>query len=139
MNIKEIGSYSELLEKRVIERGIADGIFSKEELVSARPGRLAKTRFGRSLGQKCSSDLEFVVDYYGYLKKSDGLLKSISKLQSEMIGKQVKMVSTIVVHFASLKIEEVARISQSPRVVAGFPLFKNELLEMKGFIKNQGG
>jgi len=107
-------------------------VLGKVEFVPVREGRLANTYFGKRVGKKFQSDKVVAIDYYGLYKKSTGLLEEIASMR----GKQVRMIEATVVHFASIRIESV--LALAPAQVAGFVEFKNMLLEMRGFKKQEG-
>lgn len=128
---EEFKRYLPLFEEVIVARGIAKGILGKDRLVPVRSGRLWGVKFGRSIGEKIESELSFAVDYYGYIKKSTGFFAEVAELQ----GVQVKMMGTKLVYFASIRIEDIARLSSS--LVQDFPDFKEFILSLRGFKKNE--
>jgi len=130
MDRRAFDSYMTLFESDVIEVGIKRGLFSRQEFVPMRDGRLSRTMFGRVLGTRVRSSHPFAVDYYGLMKKSTGLLAQVGMAT----GVQVKMVETVVVHFASVRIESIAFLA--PKLVQDFPIFKQLVLQWRRFPKN---
>jgi hypothetical protein len=123
--------YMQDLEVSILEVGARKQLIGHIEYRSVHPGRLHKTKFGDKMGIYIDSPFSFSVDYYGHLKKSRGLLKEINKIRRQCYGKQVKAMTFWVIHFASLRIETVALLNH--QLVSGFPLFKRELLDLRGF------
>ena len=103
------------------------------EMIPVRKGKLSGTRFGRFIGNMVETDALLVIDYYGHHKKSRGFHIFTKHEQSLLVNRQVKMIKGPVVHFASIRIEDVARYA--PKLVADFPYFKQFLLELRGFAK----
>jgi len=128
MDTESFKSYLDLFELRVVCHGVVKEVFGKKEMVATRNGKLARTPFGRLIG----SQLEFVnplaIDYYGHLKKSTGFFDMLTEVDS-----QVRMIECDVVHFASIKIEDIVEID--PGMVAKFPVFKKQMLKRRGFKK----
>ena len=120
--------------EQMIAKGVKDQTFNKTEIVSIRGSKLGKTKFGILLGFTIDSNTEFAIDYYGYFKRSRGFNSKITVLKKEIKAKQLKAVATIVIHFASIRIEQIAKLDAS--LVGGFPAFKNFILEKRGFRKN---
>jgi len=98
------------------------------ELVPVRNGKLARTRFGKTVRTSFVSDKSLAIDYYGLFKKSSSLVEELRSLS----GKQVRMIEATTIHFAAISIEQVAKLS--PELVAYFPIFKEELLRIRGFM-----
>lgn len=120
--------------EQMIAVGVSNNTFQKSELVSVRGSRLGKTKFGILIGFTIDSDVEFVIDYYGFFKRSRGFVSHIKLLRKETPKKQIKAITTTTVHFASIHVEQIS--SLSPCLVAAFPKFKNFLLEKRGFRKS---
>lgn len=119
--------YIREFESRVVGPGLRKGRFGRKEFVSVRRGKLAGTLYGRMLGIQAESDLLFAVIYYGHIKLSKGLTLDLQYIT----GRQIKMVETSVVHFGSVRIEDVAVLA--PDLVGDFPKFKEQILELRGF------
>jgi len=126
----KFSEYLAKFEKQVVEKGVAEGLFSKIEYAPVRPGRLHKTQFGNKIGSSFVAAVPVVIDYYGLWKKSTGFLKLASEMSAENKG-QIKSLPVVVVHFASIRIETVAKLS--PDLIAEFPKFKNDILTARGF------
>jgi len=122
-------TYKKLFEIDFISGGVLTGVFLKEENVSLRNGSLAKTKFGDKMGAIIESPQMFAIDYYGYVKKSAGLYSYVRELHAG----QVKIIKTILVHFAALTIECIA--VNAPELAECFPRFKKDVLGYRGFQK----
>lgn len=120
--------------EQMLAQGVKDNIFTKSELVSVRGSRLGKTRFGILMGFIIDSDIDFVIDYYGFFKRSKGFARRIKEYQQSNKKRQIKAIETIVVHFPSLRIEHIAKLD--PSLVEDFPKFKAFLLTKRGFKRN---
>lgn len=120
--------------EQMLAEGIKNKTFQKAELVSVRGSRLGKTKFGILLGFTIDSSEEFVIDYYGYFKRSRGFNSRIQILKKETPGKQIKAIQVTAIHFASIRIEQIAKLDSS--LVEGFPKFKSFILDKRGFKKS---
>ena len=119
--------------EQMISVGVSNKTFEKSELISVRGSKLGKTKFGILLGFTIDSDIEFVIDYYGYFKRSRGFASRIKLLKKEAPRRQIKAIETITVHFASIRMEQIAYLS--PALLPMFPEFKRFILEKRGFKK----
>jgi hypothetical protein len=129
--------YLEKFERDVVIRGISRGDLGKTELVPVRIGKLAKTRFGKLVGAKSDSWQAFAIDYYGLLKPSLGFEKSVAEKAEQLGNRQLKKMEVVVVHFAAIRIEDVAKIGEDEAITAGFPRFKERILKERGFKRCQ--
>lgn len=125
--------YTKLFEA-MVANGVLQGSFGKSELASLRGSKLIKTRFCKFIGYTIDSDVDFIIDYYGYFKRSRGFNKRVAECREDMRGKQIKAVNAVVVHFPSIRIEKIAMIDSS--LVEGFPAFKETILIERGFKKH---
>lgn len=126
--------YMDELEKLVVGEGVRKGVLGKTERVAIRNGRLAGRRFGKMMRAKVLElPIVVAIDYYGLIKKSQGFWEMITAMREQIRGQQFKSVEATVVHFAALRIETVAELA--PQLVADFPMFKKQVLRMRGFIK----
>jgi len=132
MDTSDFTEYLQIFETSVILKGFEEGAFGKQELVSVRNGKLAKTAFGAAVGMYLMTPEVVVIDYYGHFKKSMGFKGYVEK---EFYGRQVRMVKVPVIHFASIKIEQVAIIGGDREITALFPDFKQKLLILRGLLK----
>ena len=123
--------YLELFEQCVILRGLEQGRFDRTTTVSSKDGKLNGSRFGQLMGTAIQTDQILLLDYYGYLKKSEGLCELIRSVRKEQPGKQFKVPDVPVVVFASIRPELV--ISLAPDLVEQFPHFKKFILDNRGF------
>lgn len=121
--------YLQKLEDMIVA-GILNGKLGKREMLSVRPGKLAVTDFGKKIGKvHPHAKISFAIDYYGHYKRSAGFLKDRA-----VSSYQVGSMQTTVVHFASLRIEDIAKLG-TPELITGFPAFKAALLELRGLRK----
>ena len=127
----EFNEYMDRLETLVLSTIVASGLVGKRDTIPVRLGRLSKTAFGRKICLTLQSDVSFAVDYYGMLKKSSSLLQEIDWVREQLPGSQIKTIESLVIHFASVRIEHVARYC--PDLIAGFPKFKKTVLVARGF------
>jgi hypothetical protein len=91
------------------------------------------------MGKRLPYEESMVIDYYGYYKKSKGFFDYASSLSEGNNDRQVKSITSTVVHFASLKIEEIALITSNPYLVSKYVEFKKMVLEKRGFRGNGNG
>lgn len=126
----EFDKYLKSFEKRVVARGIAEGSLGKTEQVSVRPDKLSALPFGEKMGEVIDHHASFAIDYYGYIKKSKGFFNQAGEL-AKSTEKQPKDMRVVIVHFASVRVEKVAKLA--PSLVADFPGFKKEILDTRGF------
>ncbi len=125
----DFDAYLRAFEERVVLRGLS--VLGRTELVPMRNGRLVRTLFGRHVGVLFSYPDPVAIDYYGLYKKSSAVMEEMKALR----GRQVRMIEAVVVHFASIRIEQVALVE--PGLVAGFPAFKERLLRLRGFTREE--
>lgn len=125
--------YLNKFESEVICAGVRKSIIGKELQVNVRDGRLSHTKYARFLGTQINSNDVFVIDYYGYLKRSKGFVDLLEEEREAIRNRQIKSIKTRVVFFASLKIEQIAEITSSQYLKGGFSEFKNEVLYWRGF------
>lgn len=129
--------YLNKFELEVICSGVKQNIIGKDLQVNTREGRLACTKYARFLGLRVNSDVPFVIDYYGYLKRSNGFINLLREEKEAIINRQIKSIKTRVVFFAALKIEEIAEITSSQYLKGGFSEFKDHILYWRGFGKKK--
>jgi len=125
------GDYMADFEANVLAAAVGSNLLGRRETLPVRPGKLARTGFGMKMGMSFESHVSFAVDYYGHLKRSAALLKEIEWLRDQLVGRQIKTIECMVVHFAAVRIEHVAKFA--PELVSGFPSFKRDLLAARGF------
>lgn len=129
--------YLNKFESEVICVGVKQSIIGKELQVNVREGRLSRTKYADCLGSQVNSDEPFVIDYYGYLKRSRGFVILLGEEKEAIRNRQIKSIKTRVVFFASLKIEQIAEITSSQYLKGGFSEFKNEVLHWRNFGKKK--
>jgi len=118
-------------EREVIVKGFENGCLKslfKNHRVSVNNCKLHHTDFGKSMGESVDTDHILTIDYYGYLKKSKGFYNTAEE-------KECKKLNCKVIHFASIKIEDITAITHNIEVIVTFPKFKNQMLIMRGFRK----
>lgn len=123
--------------EEVVAQGVVKEIIGKSAQVNVREGRFAKTDFARFMGSTIDSDHPFVIDYYGHLKKSRGFLSLVEGKSAQIRNRQLKSMATIVVFFASLKIEDIASITSDPTLRGTYVDFKQIILQRRGFGKKK--
>jgi len=123
--------YLKKFEKEVILKGVECGTLGNPILVSCRSVPFDTSRFARGMGEYLPYDVPMVIDYYGYYKKSRGFKKLIAEYDSK--EEQLKLMSVPVVHFASLKMEEIAMLTDNVYLISKFVEFKQKVLEKRGF------
>jgi len=116
-------------EKNIIVEGILRKRFTKKGQVSTKRGKLFYNDFGKILGSTIDTSIILAIDYYGYIKRSKGFL---NKLESTGNPIPTEMKSYIV-HFASVKMEDIAFMTNDVSVMIDFPRLKNEILILRGF------
>lgn len=129
--------YLEKFERDVVIRGVSNELIGKVELVPVRMGKLSKTRFGQLIGPVCDSYQRFAIDYYGFLKQSVGFQEEVASKTDKLGSRQLKKMEAVVVHFAAIRIEDVAKIGENESITAGFPRFKETVLRERGFKRCQ--
>lgn len=127
--IDKYKNYLSIFEREFVLKGIDAGILGKTMMVSARDGKLFGTEFGDFICSSGNIDISYpvAVDYYGFVKKSNGFYSNIK--QHEKI--EIRAMETKVVYFASIKISNISEISQN--LVSEFSGFKKFLVALRGF------
>lgn len=92
--------------------------------------KLYRSHFGEKMGYVVETDMVLTIDYYGYLKKSRGLIELINGCGN------IKIIKSQVIHFASIKIEDVVNATDNVEVIVSFPKLKDMILKARGFRKN---
>lgn len=129
--------YLRNFESRVIYEGVKSGALGKLRLVNVREGKLSRTKFARLMGDSLDFPVPFVIDYYGYSKRSKGFNRFVEDEIKRVGDRQVKSVQTTVVFLASLKIEDLSKITSSQYLKGGFSEFKETILHWRGFEKGK--
>ena len=128
----KFGQYKLRFEATVIH-GATMKLLGKQKMVPVRKGKLSRTAFGKAVGDVINSHAVIVIDYYGHMKKSIGFIRNVEEQIKKHEGMQVRMVESMVVHVASIKIEQLVKLTEDPQLVAFFPLFKADILKLRGF------
>lgn len=113
-----------------VARCVRDGFFGQKERITTKPNALKDLPFGKVMGNAIPSNMAFTIDYYGYLKRSTGQEFLICKALAE--NPPQRFIESIVVHFASIRIEDVVRLMPLLKV-AVFVEFKSIILDARGF------
>lgn len=124
MDIRTSRRYAESFEQAVA-LGVQQKLWGLEQAVSTRPGKLSTGPMGKFLGVEIDTDIAMALDYYGYVKKSRGLLTTLRS------NGRPRFIVTPVVFFNGIKLEVLARVS--PELVLGFVEFKSAVLDIRGF------
>lgn len=129
MNRYQFKKYQLNFERKLISNGLQ--ALAKPEMVAIRPGVMAKSKFAVLMGHAIRTDVPAAIDYYGHFKKSTGFFSVMEEFQRDHPGSQVRMMRARVVHFASIRVEDLFNFA--PELVSGFPEFKLMLLKARGF------
>jgi len=116
-------------EKDIIVGGIAKKVFTKRADVPTKRGKLSYQEFGKTLGNVIDTRLVLAIDYYGHIKKSLGFLEKMKSCGNPLPAEM----NSYLVHFASVKMEDVAAMTDDVRIMINFPRLKNEVLILRGF------
>lgn len=127
MKVKEFRNYLHDFEEQVIIRGVEDGVFGKEMMISARRGKLDSTKFGQLMGSHFEYIESVVIDYYGLIKKSTGFVTKLNSVEEI----EAKAAKAMIVHFASVKDAHIVKLA--PNLIVGFPPFKEYLIKVRNF------
>ena len=130
MESSDFKDYLNKFEKDIIIQGIESGLLGKDMMIPIRKGKLDNTKFGQALGTGFEYGEPAAIDYYGFIKKSSGLLDKFAD-SNDM---QVRAVRAPIVHFASIKVEDVSDLSSE--LVRDFPEFKKHLVSLRQFKRN---
>lgn len=133
LEIFDFSGYRDRFERDIIERGLELGVFNTRGPVSVHRSRMAYTALAKKLGPSIKTYKIFAIDYYGYIKKSVGFIDSLHVQIGVLSGKQIKSIRVPIIHFASIKMEDIAEINQD--MLKEFPKFKKTILKLRGFIK----
>lgn len=120
-------------ENEVILRGVEQGVLGQYELVACRTCKSDKSRFAQAIGKLLPYKMPIVIDYYGYYKKSAGFYALVEEEQNQISNRQIKMIGSVVVHFASIKIEDINLLTSSSYLTSKFADFKMQMLAKRGF------
>lgn len=125
--MKSFQKYLELFERDVLITGLEKGRFGKTIKVATKECKLNNTEFGKFIGCILSYNEPMAIDYYGLVKKSSGMLEIIEGYR----GIEIKTILLPVVHFASVKNEDINALA--PSLLQGFSSFKEYLIHLRGF------
>ena len=119
-------------EKNIVVSGLITGKLHhlmKRKLVSTKRGKLSNKNFGKMLGKTINTDTILVIDYYGYFKRSRGFIKMMKKNGQPYPDE----LHSNVIHFPSIRMEDIASMTHDITVMLDFPRLKNEILILRGF------
>lgn len=133
----QFNEYVKLFEQAVVG-GVEKQVLGRVRPVPVTPGRLQKRKIRFALGDEIDTEFVLAIDYYGYIKKSRGLIKLIKEILEEQKGKQVKMIDVQLVHFNSIRLEVLARLVsvlclEHSNIIADFGNFKKAILDAREF------
>lgn len=130
MNNSDFRNYLNKFERDIIVKGIESGLLGKDMMIPVRKGKLDNTEFGQMLGITFDHSDPAAIDYYGFIKKSSGLITKFA----DSSDVQIRAVRAPIVHFASIKVEDVSDLSSE--LVKDFPEFKKRLVSLRQFKRN---
>ena len=119
-------------EKNIVVESVIQKRFSRMAVVATKNCKLSNYDFGKRIGDVIDTEIVLVIDYYGYLKRSKGFLE---KMRSK-VNPLPKELRSYMVHFASIKMEDIAAMTSDISVMLDFPRLKNEILILRGFKKS---
>lgn len=129
--MKNFAEYLRRFELSVCESGATKGLIGRDESVSVSACRLEKHKFGHLMGRRIESDVPFAVNYYGYIKKSEGFFVYLKAVRNSAPRIQIKSLTVPVINFASIKLEKMAKLA--PKLLVDFAVFKKAILDARGF------
>lgn len=116
-------------EKNIIILGLSKGICSdKKKIVPLRTGKLDKTDFGKFIGKKFKHYGFLAIDYYGHYKLSSGILDKVKSIENTF--PDIRCIKVHVVHFSSIKIEQIENIA-GKKAVSDFVEYKKKLVALR--------
>lgn len=121
-------------ERNIVIEGIRRKRFPhivKNKSVPTKNCKLSNKEFGKIIGRKIDTNMILVIDYYGYFKKSRGFIEEVWKYRPNY----PQELRTMIVHFPSIRMEDIAVMTDDVAVMLDFPRLKNEILILRGFRK----
>ena len=125
--------YLSKFERVVIVGGFDQGILGVSQFVSVKNSPINSSTFARKMGKLLACDGVLALDYYGYFKKSRGFFEKMKSEKSSLEGRQLKMMQSSVIHFNSIKMEDLVRLTDDSYLLSNFAEFKTKVLEKRGF------
>ena len=119
-------------EQKIVVEGFVRERFSQIRTIPRKEGKLSNQSFGKMMGEFIDTQRLITLDYYGFFKRSKGLLNLIKK-------EDAKQVKSFFISFASIKMEDIIFLTNDVSVIMNFPSLKNEILIHRGFIKRNMG
>lgn len=113
-----------------IAREVTAGRLGKIERVTLKPNMLATSSFGHAMGEYVPSHTPFIIDYYGYMKRSIGQEEAIVKAMNQ--SPPPRFITTTVVHFAALRMQNLVYVIPH-HLLAAFVEFKNIIIATRHF------
>lgn len=113
-----------------IAHAVKSGRFGTVERMTTKPNIMQKQPFGIQMGDCIDSGIPFTMDYYGYLKHSNGQVAAIARAMSA--SPPARFIMAPIVHFPALRMQDIAEIMPAEQF-RHFVDFKNDILEARGF------
>ena len=113
-------------------KGVEQEVLGRVMPMNIREGKLTYTSFGKFMGGCVDHKVPFAIDYYGYCKKSYGLVRYLQEVQEELVNSQIKTIDAILVIFNSIRVEDIQVLSEDEYLLWGFTEFKNTILDRRG-------
>ena len=127
--------YMNMIEQRMLIPGMLKGLYTRRIKAPIRSQKLQSTKFGEFVGPIFDTSAVMVIDYYGLLKKSTGLMERVGELERQ--GFEIKSATVPVAFFSEVKLEQLSEFS--PALVPSFLEFKEHLVKLRGFPSNGEG
>lgn len=125
----ELREYMKSLEEKILIPGIFKGVFEVEIKIPTKPQKLLFSEFGEFVQPYVDDERIFVIDYYGFLKKSLGFIQTVGALAEN--GFDIKSIKTPIAYFSGVKIEHLS--ANAPELLILFSTFKAHLVRLRKF------
>jgi len=107
------------------EEAVLKSTFSKDRFIrTARQTNDNLVNIAYSIGWEIETDVCGAIDYYGFIKRSTGLVYGVEEMGTPVVLAKV-------VNFQSLRMQDLIQIDS--KLVAFFPEYKNVILTLRGF------
>jgi len=127
--------YLSRFEKSIVVKGFTIGVLGTSQFVSVKNSPINSSTFAYKMGKLLNCEEVLALDYYGYFKKSKGFYLKVKKEREQLGGRQLKMVKSAVIHFNSIKMEDLLKITEDSYLLSNFAEFKCKVLKKRGFTK----
>lgn len=129
MDDKVALEFAHQFENNIVILGLSKGICSdKRKVVPLRSGKLDKTAFGRFIGRGFKYPGLLAIDYYGHYKLSSGILDKVKSIEDTF--PDIRCIKAYVVHFSSIKIEQIENLA-GKKAVTDFVEYKKKLVTLR--------